>query len=70
MAGVIPFKIAQQMAKSATSVLWRTYREVPINIQAVQVCTIKSAENKYASIYLIFFVYRSPKMLWLEMALE
>lgn len=37
VAGVIPFKIAQQMAKSATSVLWRTYREVPINIQAVQV---------------------------------
>ncbi|XP_039266485.2 RNA 3'-terminal phosphate cyclase-like [Styela clava] len=36
VAGVIPFKIAQQMAKSATSVLWRTYREVPINIQAVQ----------------------------------
>ena len=24
------------MAKSATSVLWRSYREVPINIQAVQ----------------------------------
>nr|CAB3265815.1 RNA 3'-terminal phosphate cyclase-like [Phallusia mammillata] len=36
VAGVIPFKIAQQMAKSATSVLWRSYREVPINIQAVQ----------------------------------
>ncbi|XP_002128174.2 RNA 3'-terminal phosphate cyclase-like [Ciona intestinalis] len=36
VAGVIPFKIAQQMAKSATSVLWRSYPEVPINIQAVQ----------------------------------
>ncbi|CAK8681373.1 RNA 3'-terminal phosphate cyclase-like [Clavelina lepadiformis] len=36
VAGVIPFKIAQQMAKSATSVLWRSFREVPINIQAVQ----------------------------------
>lgn len=24
------------MAKSATSVLWRSHREVPINIQAVQ----------------------------------
>lgn len=36
VAGVIPFKIAQQMAKAATSVLWRSYREVPINIQAVQ----------------------------------
>ena len=24
------------MAKSATSVLWRKFREVPINIQAVQ----------------------------------
>jgi len=30
------WQIAQQMAKSATSVLWRSYREVPINIQAVQ----------------------------------
>lgn len=45
VAGVIPFKIAQQMAKSATSVLWRTYREVPISIQAVQVGLITSCRS-------------------------